>query len=110
MVYLDADIMVYDNIDHLFDLQTGRFYAVKGCFCEKTWENTPQHKIGYCQQHPAGEAAWPEPPPLYFNAGMFVYEPSLATAGVGDQVVGCVQRRQPRLQLQRRRAARQHQR
>ncbi|XP_051220951.1 galactinol synthase 2-like [Lolium perenne] len=84
MVYLDADIQVYGNIDHLFDLDTGRFYAVKDCFCEKTWGHTPQHKIGYCQQRP-DKVSWPEkelgpPPPLYFNAGMFVHEPSLATA------------------------------
>jgi inositol 3-alpha-galactosyltransferase len=85
MVYLDADIQVFENIDHLFHLDTGRFYAVKDCFCEKTWGHTPQHKIGYCQQRP-DKVAWPEkelgpPPPLYFNAGMFVHEPSLATAG-----------------------------
>ncbi|CAM0878060.1 unnamed protein product [Alopecurus aequalis] len=84
MVYLDADIQVYGNIDHLFDLDTGRFYAVKDCFCEKSWGHTPQYKIGYCQQQ--REGVWPEkemgpPPPLYFNAGMFVHEPSLDTAG-----------------------------
>uniref|UniRef100_J3MPB4 Hexosyltransferase n=2 Tax=Oryza brachyantha TaxID=4533 RepID=J3MPB4_ORYBR len=86
MVYLDADIQVFDNIDHLFDLDKGSFYAVKDCFCEKTWSHTPQYKIGYCQQCP-DRVAWPEqqqelgpPPPLYFNAGMFVHEPSLGTA------------------------------
>jgi inositol 3-alpha-galactosyltransferase len=85
MVYLDADIQVFDNIDYLFDLEAGSFYAVKDCFCEKTWSHTLQYKIGYCQQCP-DRVAWPEhdlgvpPPPLYFNAGMFVHEPSLATA------------------------------
>jgi inositol 3-alpha-galactosyltransferase len=84
MVYLDADIQVFDNIDHLFDLDKGAFYAVKDCFCEKTWSHTPQYDIGYCQQRP-DEVAWPErelgpPPPLYFNAGMFVHEPGLGTA------------------------------
>ncbi|KAF6989977.1 hypothetical protein CFC21_007241 [Triticum aestivum] len=85
MVYLDADIQVYDNIDHLFDLEMGRFYAVKDCFCEKTWSHTRQYEIGYCQQCP-DRVVWPErelgvpPPPLYFNAGMFVHEPSMATA------------------------------
>ena len=85
MVYLDADIQVFDNIDHLFDLDKGSFYAVMDCFCEKTWSHTPQYKIGYCQQCP-DRVAWPErelgvpPPPLYFNAGMFMHEPSLATA------------------------------
>ncbi|PUZ73520.1 hypothetical protein GQ55_2G480300 [Panicum hallii var. hallii] len=86
MVYLDADIQVYENIDHLLDLEKGRFYAVMDCFCEKTWSHTPQYKIGYCQQCPE-RVSWPEqeqelgpPPPPYFNAGMFVHEPSLGTA------------------------------
>ncbi|WOH14250.1 hypothetical protein DCAR_0933767 [Daucus carota subsp. sativus] len=57
------------------------FYAVKDCFCEKTWSDSPQYKIGYCQQCP-NKVQWPAnlgpKPPLYFNAGMFVYEPSLS--------------------------------
>jgi len=80
MIYLDGDIQVFENIDHLFDLPNGYFYAVKDCFCEKTWSHTPQYQIGYCQQCP-DRVQWPQemgpPPPLYFNAGMFVYEPSL---------------------------------
>ncbi|XP_042385810.1 galactinol synthase 1-like [Zingiber officinale] len=84
IMYLDADIQVYDNVDHLFDLPNGGFYAVMDCFCEKTWSHTPQYRIGYCQQCP-DRVAWPaaelsQPPSLYFNAGMFVHEPSLATA------------------------------
>lgn len=84
MIYLDADIQVYENIDHLFDLPHGYFYAVKDCFCEKTWSHTPQYKIGYCQQCPE-KVSWPAdelgpPPPLYFNAGMFVSEPDTAIA------------------------------
>lgn len=84
MIYLDADIQVYDNIDHLFDLPNGYFYAVMDCFCEKTWSHTPQYKIGYCQQCP-DKVTWPTdklgpPPSLYFNAGMFVSEPSIETA------------------------------
>ncbi|KAK9692144.1 hypothetical protein RND81_09G243400 [Saponaria officinalis] len=83
MIYLDGDIQVYDNIDHLFDLPNGYFYAVMDCFCEKTWSHTPQYKIGYCQQCP-DKVVWPEhdlgpKPPLYFNAGMFVFEPNLST-------------------------------
>ncbi|XP_044501377.1 galactinol synthase 1-like [Mangifera indica] len=82
MIYLDEDIQVYDNIDHLFDLSDGHFYAVMDCFCEKTWSHTPQYKIGYCQQCP-DEVNWPaemgQLPALYFNAGMFVFEPSLST-------------------------------
>ncbi|KFK37461.1 hypothetical protein AALP_AA4G260100 [Arabis alpina] len=83
MIYLDGDIQVYENIDHLFDLPDGYFYAVMDCFCEKTWSHTPQYKIGYCQQCPE-KVQWPkselgEPPALYFNAGMFLYEPNLDT-------------------------------
>lgn len=84
MVYLDADIQVFENIDELFELEKGHFYAVMDCFCEKTWSHTPQYKVGYCQQCP-DKVAWPTaelgpPPALYFNAGMFVHEPSMATA------------------------------
>ncbi|XP_022895702.1 galactinol synthase 2-like [Olea europaea var. sylvestris] len=82
MIYLDGDIQVFDNIDHLFDLPNEYFYAVMDCFCEKTWSHTPQFKIGYCQQCP-DKVHWPQElgpkPPLYFNAGMFVFEPSLPT-------------------------------
>ncbi|KAH7676359.1 Inositol 3-alpha-galactosyltransferase protein [Dioscorea alata] len=82
MIYLDADIQVYENIDHLFDLPDGHFYAVMDCFCEKTWSHTKQYQIGYCQQCP-NKVEWPESmgprPALYFNAGMFVSEPSLTT-------------------------------
>ncbi|XVE89528.1 hypothetical protein DITRI_Ditri20bG0003800 [Diplodiscus trichospermus] len=84
MIYLDGDIQVFDNIDHLFDKEDGYFYAVMDCFCEKTWSHTPQYKIGYCQQCP-DKVQWPSQlgpkPPLYFNAGMFVYEPSLSVHG-----------------------------
>ncbi|KAM7253895.1 hypothetical protein ACFE04_031577 [Oxalis oulophora] len=82
MIYLDGDIQVFENIDHLFDMPDGYFYAVMDCFCEKTWSHTPQYKIGYCQQCPE-KVQWPAEfgpaPRRYFNAGMFVYEPSLAT-------------------------------
>lgn len=81
MIYLDGDIQVYDNIDHLFDLPDGYFHAVMDCFCEKTWAHSPQYQIGYCQQCP-NKVRWPAElgpkPALYFNAGMFVYEPSLS--------------------------------
>ncbi|KAL5850916.1 hypothetical protein ACOSQ4_008929 [Xanthoceras sorbifolium] len=82
MIYLDGDIQVFENIDHLFDMPDGYFYAVMDCFCEKTWSHTPQFKIGYCQQCP-DKVNWPvdfgPKPALYFNAGMFVYEPSITT-------------------------------
>ena len=64
------------------------FFFLKGAFahflrfCEKTWSNTPQHKIGFCQQFP-DNVQWPAElgpkPPIYFNAGFFVYEPNLST-------------------------------
>ncbi|KAL8052619.1 hypothetical protein ABFX02_05G016800 [Erythranthe guttata] len=82
MVYLDADIQVYENIDHLLDAPDGYFYAVMDCFCEKTWSHSRQFSVGYCQQCP-NKVTWPTemgpPPPLYFNAGMFVYEPNKTT-------------------------------
>jgi inositol 3-alpha-galactosyltransferase len=82
MVYLDADIQVFHNIDHLFDMRDGYFYAVMDCFCEKTWSHTPQYNIGYCQQCP-DKVSWPielgQRPSPYFNAGMFVFEPSHLT-------------------------------
>lgn len=82
MVYLDADIQVFENVDHLFDNPDGYFYAVMDCFCEKTWSHSRQYSIGYCQQCP-DRVTWPtdmgSPPPLYFNAGMFVFEPSRLT-------------------------------
>jgi len=82
MIYLDGDIQVFGNIDHLFDLPDNYFYAVMDCFCEKTWSHSPQYQIGYCQQCP-DKVQWSShlgpKPPLYFNAGMFVYEPDLVT-------------------------------
>ncbi|KAL2533418.1 Galactinol synthase 4 [Abeliophyllum distichum] len=82
MIYLDADIQVYDNIDHLFNTPNGSIYAAMDCFCDKTWSHTPQYNVGYCQQCPE-KAMWPtemgSPPPLHFNAGMFVFEPCHTT-------------------------------
>lgn len=82
MIYLDGDIQVFENIDHLFDLPDGYFYAVMDCFCEKTWSHTLQYQIGYCQQSPE-KVRWPAEmgpkPHLYFNAGMFVFEPNMDT-------------------------------
>ncbi|XP_010534030.1 PREDICTED: galactinol synthase 4-like [Tarenaya hassleriana] len=82
MIYMDADIQVYDNIDDLFEKPDGYLYAVMGCFCQDTWSYSPQYSIGYCQQCP-DKVRWPaemgSPPPLYFNAGMFVFEPSRLT-------------------------------
>jgi len=83
LIYLDGDIQVFENIDHLFDLPKGYFYAVMDCFCEASWSKTPQFKLGYCQQCP-DKVEWPTSdlgpaPPSYFNAGFFMYEPSIPT-------------------------------
>ncbi|PHT81128.1 Galactinol synthase 2 [Capsicum annuum] len=83
MIYLDGDIQVFENIYHLFDMLDSYFYAVMDCFCEKTWSHNPQYNIRYCQQCP-DKVQWPEEklgtkPSLYFNIGMFVFEPSLTT-------------------------------
>ncbi|GLT53381.1 hypothetical protein SLA2020_266550 [Shorea laevis] len=73
MIYLDGDIQVYENIDNLFYLPDGQFYAVMDCFCQQ---------LGYWKQCP-DKVKWPpelgRPPSVYFNAGMFVFEPSLST-------------------------------
>ncbi|MCL7029883.1 hypothetical protein MKW94_030029 [Papaver nudicaule] len=64
MIFLDGDIQVFENIDHHFYLPNGYFYTVMDCFCEK-------------------EVKWPAdmgaPPSLYFNAGLFLFEPNLCT-------------------------------
>ncbi|KAL8101100.1 galactinol synthase 1-like [Apium graveolens] len=79
MVYLDGDIQVYGNVDELFELPNDQLYGVLDCFCE--WHHSPQYKIGYCQQCP-DRVKWPaemgQAPSSYFNAGMFVFEPSRA--------------------------------
>ncbi|KAI7979139.1 Galactinol synthase 1 [Camellia lanceoleosa] len=65
MVYLDADIQVFGNIDHLFDKPDGHFYAVMDCFAKRHGVTWP--------------AEMGSPPPFYFNAGMFVFEPNQLT-------------------------------
>jgi inositol 3-alpha-galactosyltransferase len=72
MMYLD--IQVFENIDHLFDTPDGYFYAVMDCFCEKTWSQQFPEKVTW----PVDQMGSP-PPPLYFNAGMFVFEPNRLT-------------------------------
>uniref|UniRef100_A0A803MI08 Hexosyltransferase n=2 Tax=Chenopodium quinoa TaxID=63459 RepID=A0A803MI08_CHEQI len=83
MIFIDADMQVNENIDHLFDLPNGYFYSVLDCFCDPSWGMTPQFKIGYCQHSPE-KVEWPTsdlgpPPPLYFNSGFFVFEPNVLT-------------------------------
>ncbi|KAI3448461.1 hypothetical protein Pfo_005126 [Paulownia fortunei] len=71
LIYLDADTQVFDYIDHLFDLPDGGFYAVVDCLCELHGQEC------------AEKVPWPKElgskPPFYFNAGMFIFEPSLFT-------------------------------
>lgn len=80
MVYLDADMLVLKNVDELFGEPRGAFCAVMDCFCEPSWAGSVQHNLGYCQQCPE-RVPWTQPTPSpqkYFNAGMFVFEPSRA--------------------------------
>ncbi|KAG9153366.1 hypothetical protein Leryth_017273 [Lithospermum erythrorhizon] len=71
MIYLDADIQVFENIDHLFDMEDGYFYGVVDCLCEMS--NKPCNDT----------IQWPtelgQSPPYYFNGGMFMFQPSLST-------------------------------
>ncbi|KAL6495786.1 glycogenin [Orobanche gracilis] len=71
MIYMDADIQVFDNIDHLFHLPSGYFYGVVDCLCEMYGEPCPQ------------KLPWPielgPEPAFYLNGGMFMFEPSLNT-------------------------------
>ncbi|KAK7853905.1 galactinol synthase 1 [Quercus suber] len=86
MIYLDGDIQVFDNIDHLFDLPDGHFYAVMDCFCENIWINSTQHNIGYCQQCPE-RVQWPvQQPKLSVPKRAFV----TFLAGNGDYLKGVV--------------------
>jgi len=36
MIYLDRDIQVYENIDELFYLSDGHFYAVMDCLSQQS--------------------------------------------------------------------------
>ena len=63
VVYLDADMVVCHNVDHLFQLPPG-FYAVADCaFGRKT-----QAERDSCALFQHGQ-------PSYFNAGFFVMTP-----------------------------------
>lgn len=39
LVYLDADMVVLENIDHLLTDPDPSFKAVMDCFCEPTWSH-----------------------------------------------------------------------
>ena len=68
LVYLDADMIVRKNIDHLFGLPgQGAFYAVGDCYGGR---ETAEERDGCCFHDPASV-------PQYFNAGMYVMTPSL---------------------------------
>ncbi|KAK4339760.1 hypothetical protein RND71_041222 [Anisodus tanguticus] len=70
MVYLDGDMQVFENIDHLFELPDNYFYAVPDCICDLYGQPCPE------------VLPWPKElgsrPPIYFNAGMFVFQPNLS--------------------------------
>ncbi|KAL8545390.1 hypothetical protein ACS0TY_005524 [Phlomoides rotata] len=71
MIYMDADIQVFDNIDHLFDLPTGYLYGVVDCLCD-------MYGRPCAQKLPWPRELGPQPR-FYLNAGMFVFEPNLTT-------------------------------
>ncbi|KAJ8623477.1 hypothetical protein MRB53_032006 [Persea americana] len=64
MIYLNADVQVYGNIVELFNYRDGALYAVLDCFCE---DIKMMNTARYCQEE------------LYFNSGMFIFEPSKKT-------------------------------
>ncbi|GAB4820707.1 hypothetical protein N2152v2_007753 [Parachlorella kessleri] len=67
LVYLDADMIVCRNIDHLFDLPTGGFYAVGDCYGGREFAEERDNCCHFT----------PEKVPEYFNAGFYVMTPSL---------------------------------
>lgn len=71
MIYLDSDMQVFENIDHLFDLADGYFYAVPDCVCEEYGAACPETL-------PWPKALGPRPS-MYFNGGMFMFEPNMST-------------------------------
>ncbi|KAJ1267572.1 hypothetical protein BS78_07G066300 [Paspalum vaginatum] len=100
VVYLDASIIIQgvpDNIDKLFALEKGRFYAVTVGMNSSSGDKAPTHthttaghgrtqykqvQVGYYLQTSDEQAERRVvPSPLYhFKADMFVYEPGMATA------------------------------
>ncbi|WVZ94770.1 hypothetical protein U9M48_040629 [Paspalum notatum var. saurae] len=81
VVYLDASIIqsVPDNIDELFELEKGRFYAVAVAMNSSSGDKAPTHT--YYLQSSDKKAERVAPPPLgHLKPGMFVYEPGMATA------------------------------
>ncbi|KAM7277893.1 hypothetical protein ACFE04_005027 [Oxalis oulophora] len=72
MIYLDGDIQVFENIDHLFELQDGYLYAVMDCFCEKTWSHTP-----HVQNRLLPTMSREGPVASRVRTRMFVYEPDV---------------------------------
>ncbi|KAK4487566.1 hypothetical protein RD792_005780 [Penstemon davidsonii] len=72
MIYMDADVQVFDNVDHLFDLASGYFYGVVDCLCDMHGRPCPQ-KLRWPKEQLGKE------PKFYLNGGMFVFEPSLDT-------------------------------
>eukprot|EP00850_Spirogloea_muscicola_P002007 SM000007S20967 [mRNA] locus=s7:1203502:1204850:+ [translate_table: standard] len=80
LIYLDADMLVLRNLDHLFlEVPPERLAGVLDCFCEG-WSHpeTRRGRNGYCQVAPDSKpwAGDIPAPALYFNAGMLVLQPS----------------------------------
>lgn len=67
LVYLDADMIVCRNIDHLFDLPAGGFHAVGDCYGGREYAEERDNCCHFT----------PDKVPEYFNAGFYVMTPSL---------------------------------
>ncbi|EPS61420.1 galactinol synthase, partial [Genlisea aurea] len=82
MIYMDADIQVFDNIDHLFDspASAAPFAGVVDCLCELHGQS--------CSE----KLQWPDQlgpkPRFYFNGGLFIFHPDLQTY---DQLMNTLQ-------------------
>jgi lipopolysaccharide biosynthesis glycosyltransferase len=66
LVYLDADMVVTRNIDHLFDLPQSPLFAVGDCYGGR---ETSEERDACCHFSP-------DCVPEYFNAGFYVMTPS----------------------------------
>ncbi|KAL3843561.1 hypothetical protein ACJIZ3_000964 [Penstemon smallii] len=79
LIYMDADVQVFDNVDHLFDLASGYFYGVVDCLCDM--QQQQEEQVGCpCPE----KVRWPKEqlgkePKYYLNGGMFVFEPNVET-------------------------------
>jgi len=68
LVYLDADMVLCRNVDHLFTLPPAALYAVGDCYGGR---ETQEERSACCHFTPDAQ-------PQYFNAGFYVMTPNKA--------------------------------